>query len=133
AAREARLGRGGGLREPCYADLEDLPPDPEAAVKELLARCVVGAPSRPPRREDLEVVDDSLAGPVGITCSDCGEPIAIDIDVEQAVLERIARRAREVDREVHILASAYHWSLAEIESLGERRRRTLAELAAEDR
>ena len=133
AARVARLGCGGGLREPCYADLEGLPADPAAAVEELLARCVVGEPSRLPRPEDLELVDDSLAGPVVIACSDCGEPIAVDVDIERAVLERLERRAREVDREVHLLASSYHWSLAEIESLGERRRRTLAELAGEER
>jgi hypothetical protein len=131
--RMARLGPGGGLREPGYGDLERLPADQRQAVAEVLARCVVGEPSRPPEPEDLELVDDSLAGPVVIACSACERPIAVDFDVQRAVLERLERRAREVDREVHLLASGYHWSLAEIESLSERRRQTLADLVAGER
>jgi len=129
--RTAVLGRGGGLREPTYGDLLELPADPTQATAELCARCVVGAPSRAPEPDDLELVDDSLAGPVVIACSGCGRPVAVDVDVEQAVLERLVRRAREIDGEIHTLASAYHWSLAEIESLGDERRHLLAELIAE--
>ncbi len=129
--RMAPLGAGGGLREPTYEDLLGLPADAGEAVDELLARCVVGAPARRPVADDLELVDDSLAGPILLACADCGEPLAVDVDVERAVLDRLARRAREADYEVHVLASAYHWSLGEIESLGDERRRTLAWLAAE--
>ena len=128
--RVGLLGPGGGVREPTYADLRGLPADPAEAVRELLARCVVGSPSRSPRPADIELVDDSLTGPIVIACSDCGAPIAVDIDVERAVLERLRRCAREIDHEVHVLARVYHWSLAEIESLGDARRRNLAELAA---
>jgi hypothetical protein len=129
--RLAVLGRGGGLREPTYADLLDLPEDPAHAVGELCTRCVVGSPARAPDASDLELVDDSLAGPILIACSGCGEPIAVDVDVEQMVVERLVRRAHEIDREIHALASAYHWSLGEIESLGEDRRHALADLIAE--
>ena len=101
------------------------------APAELCLRCLVGSPERAPEANDLELVDDSLAGPVMIDCSGCGRPIAVDLDVERAVLERLVRRGREIDRQVHVLASAYHWSLAEIESLGDERRETLAELIAE--
>jgi hypothetical protein len=129
--RLAVLGRGGGLREPTYADLLDLPEEPAHAVGELCRRCVVGSPARAPDASDLELVDDSLAGPILIACSGCGEPIAVDVDVEQMVVERLVRRAHEIDREIHALASAYHWSLGEIESLGEDRRHALADLIAE--
>ena len=129
--RVAVLGPGGGLREPTYGDLLELPDDAGEALEELLARCVVGSPSRPPRPDDLELVDDSLAGPVVIACPACGEPLAVDLDVERAVLERLARRAREVDHEIHLLATAYHWSLAEIEALDDRRRSALAGLVAD--
>ncbi len=129
--RTAVLGRGGGLREPTYGDLLDLPADPAQAAAVLCERCLVGSPERAPEANDLERVDDSLAGPVVIACSACGQPIAVDLDVERAVLERLVRRAREIDRQVHTLASAYHWSLAEIESLGDERRQTLADLIAE--
>ena len=131
--RMTPLGRGGGLREPTYGDLLCLSADPDEAMDELLARCVVGSPSRAPRPDDLDLVDDSLAGPVQIACSACGEPVAVDLDLEWAVLERLARRAGEIDHEVHLLASAYHWSLGEIDSLGEERRRALAWLVREMR
>jgi len=131
--RMARLGVGGGLRAPTYGDLCGLPPDAGDAIQELLARCVVGTPSRAPTVDDLERVDDSLAGPIEMACAACGGPIAVDIDIEQAVLERLDRRAREIAVEVHLLASAYHWSLSEIESLDDRRRETLARLVVDSR
>ncbi|MFN2627070.1 MAG: hypothetical protein ABR569_00350 [Gaiellaceae bacterium] len=129
--RSAPLGTGGGLREPTYGDLRALPADPDDGVRELLARCVVGVPTRAPQPSDLELVDDSLSGPIVISCTSCGEPIAVDVDVHLAALERLARHAQEIDQEVHLLARTYHWSLQEIESLGDERRRTLASLAAE--
>jgi hypothetical protein len=129
--RQAVLGRGGGLRQPTYGDLLDLPGEPDEAVDELCARCVVGSPARPPDASDLERVDDSLSGPILIACSGCGGPIAVDVDIEQVLVERLVRRADEIDREIHALASAYHWSLGEIESLGDDRRRALADLIAE--
>ena len=131
STRMTVLGTGGGLREPTYADLLELPDDPDEAVRELLARCVVGSPSRAPGPDDLELVDDSLTGPIVIACPACGEALAVDLDVEHAVLERLARRAREIDHEIHLLASAYHWSLAEIEALDDGRRGTLAGLVAD--
>jgi hypothetical protein len=129
--RMVPLGTGGGLREPIYRDLRRLPLDPEEALRELLSRCVVGSPSRAPGPADLALVDESLTGPIAIACTACGEPIAVDVDVERAVLERLARRAQEIDEEVHLLASTYHWSLGEIEALGDERRRALAWLVAE--
>jgi hypothetical protein len=129
--RTAVLGRGGGLREPTYGDLLDLPLDPAQATAELGGRCIVGSPERAPEERDLELVDDSLAGPIVIACSGCGRPITVDLDVERMILERLVRRASEIDREIHALASAYHWSLAELESLGDERRRTLADLVTE--
>jgi len=131
--RMTPLGKGGGLREPTYRDLRELPAGPDEGTHELLARCVVGSPSRAAQPSDLELVDDSLAGPIVIACTACSEPIAVDVDVQRAVLERLAHRAQEIDHEVHLLASTYHWSLAEIDSLGDERRRTLAWLVAETR
>jgi len=129
--RVAVLGSGGGLREPTYADLLELPGDAAEAVRVLCTRCVVGSPSRAPDASDLELVDDSLAGPICFACSGCDEPITVDVDVEQMVVERLVRQAHGIDREIHALASAYHWSLREIESLGEDRRHALAELISE--
>ena len=131
--RQARLGAGGGLRPPSYADLLDLPPQREAAVAELLRRCVVGAPSLEPSAPHLEAVDDALTGPLLLACVGCGEAISVDLDVQSAAMERLARHAGAVDVEVHLLASAYGWSLAEITALPDARRAALAHLVADDR
>src|SRR4029079_4435319 len=58
--RMSVLGTGGGLREPTYAYPLAAADGPDEALQELLARCVVGSPSRGPRPDDLELVDDSL-------------------------------------------------------------------------
>lgn len=131
--RVAPSGTGGGLREPTYGDLLDLPVDEEAAERELVGRCTVGEPSRDPHPDDLGVVDDSLAGPIVVTCAECGASFEAPVDVQRAVLEGLERRVGAVELEVHLLARAYGWSLASIESLPDARRRRLAELVEEGR
>jgi hypothetical protein len=123
----------GGLREPTYTDLLDLPTDPPAAVAELVARCTVGEPLRKPTAADLGLVDGTLSGPIDLACAECDQPISIDADVQQVALARLAECARELERDVHVLADAYCWSLAEIEALPDARRRYLATLVSEAR
>ena len=132
APRVAALGRG-GIREPTYGDLLDLPPDEAEATDELLRRCTVAIPERRPTAAALELVDDTLSGPIVLACSGCGEQIAVDADVQQLALTRLGDLARELDREVHALAGAYGWSLAAIEALPDPRRRRLAALVSEAR
>lgn len=132
-SRVAVCGSGGGVREPTYGDLVGLPGERSAALAELLRRCTVGAPSRPPRAEDLELVDDSLAGPLGSTCAGCGGPLEALLDVQRVVLELLQRQLVLIDHETDVLARAYHWDLAAIEALPDERRTRLARLAAEDR
>jgi hypothetical protein len=132
APRAAVLG-GGGLREPTYADLVGLPDDPVEAERALLDRCVIGAPERAPTPADLELVDDSLAGPLVFTCVDCGATMEAAVDVERRVLELLVRNLAKVDVEVHLLARAYHWPLETIEALPDGRRSRLAELVLEGR
>ncbi len=131
--RCAWLGPGGGLRQPTYGDLLGLPADPEQAEAELLARCVVGAPSRPVLAEAFEIADDALSGPICIACVECGQPLQAPVDVQRLVLEGLQRCALTLDYELHVLASAYGWSLREIESLPDARRRHLVSLVAEGR
>jgi hypothetical protein len=131
--RCALLGPGAGLRQPTYGDLMRLPDDPGLAEAELLGRCSVGTPPRPPRSEQLELVDDALTGPVVVLCVECGQPIETAADVQRLVLESLQRCALTLDLELHLLASRYGWSLAEIESLPDDRRRRLANLVADGR
>jgi hypothetical protein len=131
--RHALLGRGGGLRQPTYADLVDLPDDDGEAARELLRRCVVGTPAVGPSAEQLDLVDDALTGPVRLDCAGCGDPVEVDLDVQATVIERLVRHACTVDFEIHLLARAYHWTLAEIRALPDAQRAALARLVAEDR
>jgi hypothetical protein len=133
APRTAPLGRGGGLRAPTYRDLLDLPAEPSEAERELLRRCVVGRPARAPSAAELETIDDSLTGPVTTACVECGKALELGADVERLVLERLQRHAAQVEIEVHLLASTYGWSLAEIEALPDSRRHRLASLVADGR
>ncbi|MFH8484344.1 hypothetical protein [Streptomyces longisporoflavus] len=126
--RTAVLGRAGGLRQPTYGDLLDLPPGESGAV-ELLRRCTVGDPERAAEPRDFEAVDDSLAGPLVFDCPACGAETAHPVDVQTLVLRGLLDLLDELDRDVHVLASAYGWSLAAIEALSRDRRRRLAALA----
>lgn len=133
APRVAVCGAGGGVRAPTYGDLLDLPEDLELAEAELLRRCVVGAPARAPRPEDLELIDDSLAGPLVSACVECGARLEVALDIEQLVVAGLRQQLERIDAEVHLLARAYHWDLATIERLPDERRTRLAELVAEGR
>jgi hypothetical protein len=132
APRVAALRRG-GIREPTYADLLDLPAEEDEATDELLRRCTVAKPERRPTAAALELVDDTLSGPIVLACSGCDEPITVDADVQQLALARLGALARELDREVHLLAGEYGWSLTEIDALPDARRRRLATLVSEGR
>lgn len=122
---------GGGLRQPTYGDLRSLPADEAASIVELLRRCTVGAPRRPPMASDFDLVDDALTGPLQLACAECGAAVLVDVDIQRLVLERLVRHGREIDIEIHLLASAYHWSLGEIEDLSDQRRSALAALVME--
>jgi hypothetical protein len=132
APRVAVLG-GGGLRGPTYGDLVELPADPRDAESALLRRLVVGTPARPAEADDLELVDDSLAGPLVLECVGCGRPLEAPVDVERLALELLVRLLVEVEVEIHLLARTYHWPLAAIEELPDERRSRLAELVLEGR
>jgi hypothetical protein len=127
-------GPGGGLRPPTYADLEAAAEaGPVDGAGALLARCTVGTPPRPPTAADAAWADDTLSGPIQLACVACGEPVELDLDVQRVALERLMARAREVEREIHLLARAYQWDLATIEALPDARRRRLARLVDDDR
>ncbi len=133
AARTAWLAPGGGLREPTYGDLVDLPADPKVAESALVRRCIVGALAHVPDPQELERIDGSLAGPISLACAACGATIDIAADVERLVLESLQRHAAEIEVEIHLLAGAYGWSLPAIEALPDDRRRRLAGLVVDGR
>jgi hypothetical protein len=133
APRSVPLGTGGGVRSPTYADLLDLPSDPTDAVRELLRRCTLGAPSRPALPAELEQVDDSLTGPLLLECVECGGLLEAAVDIELLALAGLQGYALAVEHDIHLLARAYGWSLAAIEALPDERRRRLARFVADGR
>lgn len=121
----AWLGPGEGLREPTYADLLAASGDVEA----LLVLCSVGpADSSRATVADLDRIEGSLSGPLRAACAECGAPLVVDVDVIELVLAALAVVCADLDRDIHLLASAYGWDLATIESLPTERRQRLAGL-----
>ena len=68
-----------------------------------------------------------------LACVECGAALEVAADVEQLVLEGCSEHAAEVELEIHLLARAYHWSLATIEALPDVRRSRLARFVADGR
>jgi hypothetical protein len=66
-------------------------------------------------------------------CPECGHAFAVPFDSARYVLEEMAQGADGLYREVHTLASHYHWSEAEILAMTGRQRRRYLSLIAEDR
>lgn len=76
--------------------------------------------------------DATTALSVSVTCTGCGNPLDVEIDLEALLLARLAHLQRELLLDVHALASAYHWSESEILALPAwRRARYLGALRGE--
>lgn len=119
----AWCGPGVGVREPSYLDLLAAGGDAEA----LVARCSIGTGAT---LDDLGRIEGSLSGPLRSTCVGCGTELVDDVDVMSLVLEALGELRSTVDREVHLLATAYGWDPITIDSLSDDRRQRLADLVA---
>jgi hypothetical protein len=108
--------------------------DKEAAIRLLLQRCVRavngnayddGSPPWLAERvgEEMASLDPQAELRMTSTCPACKRALGFILDVPAFMLEEIRHRGRRLLREVHILASAYHWSEGEILGMPEKRRR----------
>lgn len=94
----------------------------------------VDAGSEAPRRAAaLEAASDALqaAAPIidlelAASCADCGHQQTAHFDLQSFLLQRLINERENLLAEVHLLASAYGWSLSEILSLARSTRRQLA-------
>jgi hypothetical protein len=148
----ARMGEGDAALEvrfrlPNGGDLEHAAAravvDPEAAARELLARCVRSVADAAGR--DVEGMPSAVAAELpgrmaaldpqaelllDAECPHCGTAFQALLDAGEYVLQEAARACAQLFRQVHLLAFYYHWSEAEILSMaGSRRRRYLGLLA----
>jgi hypothetical protein len=62
------------------------------------------------------------------TCPSCHEAVRLCFDAGQYLLREVAQRAGALFREVHLLASQYHWSESEILAMTAARRRRYLEV-----
>ena len=115
------------VRAPTGADQEAIAGLPEAeAVAVLLARCVDGANTRTLSPDTLERIDAALAeispeaaAEVETTCPSCGAACRAGFDLADVVFAHLG----DPFEDVHVIASAYHWSEGDILALPAARRR----------
>ena len=117
--------------------------DPDAAVRELLEQCVLeahapdGAACRP---DDellglaaglLEELDPGAEIVLRGVCPACREAVVAVLDPGSYLWAELAQWRARLEFEVHVLASVYHWSEAEIVALAPARRARYIELVDE--
>jgi hypothetical protein len=95
-----------------------------AADRALLRRCVRNAEGSALRKivSLMEKIAPTVSGYVGGTCPECGACVEVYFDVARFVLQELRGLAVEVYDHVHLLASQYGWSEAEILALPRSRR-----------
>lgn len=110
--------------------------DPARAVAELLVRCVIdGQPS-----ENLDALQAAMdrVGPiltldVPARCALCNVEQSVHFDLPSYLDSALRKERPLLAREVHRLATAYHWSLREILGMLRSQRRIFVGLAEAER
>lgn len=77
----------------------------------------------PAMSAELERHDRLMDPQLQATCPSCGADVGVTFDVETTLLDLLAGIQRRLLEQIHCLASAYHWSEAEIIALPPHRRR----------
>ena len=127
-----------GFRLPTSRDLARIAgeSDPGTAALRLLQICCVdGGEADGWTAEELDEAGDELAKAdpmaetrVNLSCAECGEQWEETLDVAAWLWTEIESQARRLVGEVHLLASAYGWSEAEVLSLSAQRRSLYLEM-----
>jgi hypothetical protein len=101
-------------------------------AKFLMGRCVEGRSSSKVEAE-LERIAPGMDSDLASVCPDCGAAIQLAFEPRSFVMRELREQAAFLDEDVHLLATAYHWSFAEILALSRRRRLQFAERIRQDR
>lgn len=124
---EVRLRVPSGADQEAVAGVEDM----DAATRRLVSRLLVDGEAGDFSAEDIAAMEAALetAAPEVATvvqgvCPECGAENQVEVDPYRC----LDRDARQIFAEIHALASAYHWSEAEIVSLPVARRKTYLRL-----
>ncbi|MGE0397135.1 MAG: hypothetical protein AB7T06_10480 [Kofleriaceae bacterium] len=92
----------------------------ETLKERVLLDLVVDAPAAidpamlPLIDKALGEIDPLVELRVDSTCSACGAPVSIGVDLEAIAISRMRKIQRDFVEDVHHLARAYHWSEADI-------------------
>ena len=107
-----------GDRDPAVALFERVCSGADASLPEQRRSDVAGALARwtPP-----------VAAPIGARCPECATQQSADFDIQGFLLARLLGERPRLWRSVHLIASAYHWSRAEILALTRTERETYAD------
>lgn len=135
--RHARTIR---FRLPVGADQEAvLGLHPEHDATTLLERCVIDDGGQPLSGEDRAAVVEAMdrEAPqvdleLNLKCPECGNEFVTAFDTTAFFLQEMRISGKRLMREVHLLAFYYHWSEAEILTLGRDRRRTYLAMLSDD-
>jgi len=127
------------------ADLDDAAgaEDVDEARRVLVERCVLEArrEDEPVRAEDLPedvvvTLADRLARldpqadiSLAVSCPECEHEWRAALDAASFLWSRVSLAARRLLEEVHVLATSYGWTEADVLTLSRRRRRVYLELA----
>jgi hypothetical protein len=116
-------------------------PDATNGLRRLLDRCVLEVSPRDADQfsdlspNSLDAIGQAMlrADPaaeisIALECPDCGERWQMDFEVADFFWQELGAQARQLLREIDVIARAYGWSEREILSLPARRRRTYLEL-----
>lgn len=79
----------------------------------------------PDRDTAIAALESAVAGlglEIGTSCTDCGAALVLPLDVADFLDTELRSRAARLLDEVHLIASSYHWSEAEILGLPSPRR-----------
>ena len=128
------LPDGRRIRRPTVAELEAAASRGDLAA--LRRACVItGDPEADPETLDaaLEAAAPALTRDLAATCPHCAAAQPVRFDLAAFLVASLARERPFLLREMHLLARAYGWSLAEILSLGRDDRRALARLCEAER
>jgi hypothetical protein len=125
------------FRLPCMADLRVAAGDPGDALGLIVARCRIGGDGPVPAAvverlsARFEALDPAARIVVDLGCAECGAALRASVDLAEFVAAGVDRLVEQLQREIHVIASAYGWTEREILALPpSRRRRYVAMIAA---
>ncbi|UAK23299.1 hypothetical protein [Sphingomonas nostoxanthinifaciens] len=115
-------------RLPCMADLAAIASvSPEDAPVALAAACLGSGAEVTPElvaalEAAFEMADPAAVVRLATACAECGQPMAVEVDLAAFVATAIERLVERHLREIDLIARAYGWTEAEILSLSPARR-----------